>query len=159
MRARIILGSDAIAQTFNAIRFNVLKHARDTAELQMDVRDMRLKMRENLSQGDARHMHLKNDAGGIADIEFMVQYIVLACAADHPELMAFPDNIRILEAASNTGLVNADECAMLQRNYLLMRDLIHRQALQQQQALVEIDEAVTIGRNEVIALWQRLIES
>jgi hypothetical protein len=44
---------------------------------------------------------------------------------------------------------------MLKRNYLLLRDLIHQQALQQQQALVEIDEAVTIHRNKMMALWRR----
>ena len=72
---------------------------------------------------------LKRSAGGIVDIEFMVQYLVLAHAHEHPQLAEFPDNVRILEIASACGVLPPTTARALTEAYLALRAEAHRRAL------------------------------
>ena len=92
---------------------------------------MRAKMRvehEALSEPSA-HARLKLDAGGIVDIEFVVQYLVLAHANEHPELTQWPDVIRLLETLQQCGVVARNTAETLSEAYLAYRSATHRLAL------------------------------
>ena len=82
---------------FEASRRRVLSGAVELETLSADVSEMRLRMRRELSKAGAGQFDIKQGAGGIADIEFLVQYWVLEAAARHPCLLDHSDNIRQLE--------------------------------------------------------------
>jgi len=157
VRARMVLGSSNVTERFNQIRHQVLGKSRDLEMLVRDVTEMRTKMRENLSTGGTGRMHLKNDSGGVADVEFMVQYLVLANAAANPELIEYPDNVRILEVAAKSGLIEQDECDYLKQHYLSLRSLIHRQSLQQKPSNVPMTGPLSIIRQQITDSWNRLL--
>jgi len=157
VRARMILGSTDVMNRFNQIRQQVLGQARNLDSLVQDVTQMRVKMIENLGSGGAEQMHLKNDPGGVADIEFMVQYLVLAYAASYPEMLDYPDNVRILEVAARSELIAPDECDWLKQHYLSLRSLIHRQSLQQKPSIVPMTESLSVIRKQITDSWHRLL--
>src|SRR5690606_3920051 len=116
VRARVVAGNETLAQSFEAVRQAVLCREPDLHELRTEVRAMRQKMRDQL--GSKKHniegeeiFNLKQDAGGIVDIEFMVQYAVLAWAWKQPALARYTDNIRILGALEEAGLLDAESVA------------------------------------------------
>ena len=82
-----------------------------------------------LSLAKAGAFDIKQDPGGIADIEFLVDYWVLAHSAQYPELVEFPDNIRQLEALERVGLVPEERCLRLKEAYLALRQRVHELAL------------------------------
>jgi glutamate-ammonia-ligase adenylyltransferase len=100
---------------------------------------------------------LKQDAGGIVDIEFMVQYGVLAWSHQYPELTQVTDNMRLLDAFVHCGLMSSKDCQTLQETYLAYRVETHKRALQKQDLLmtqVELDQlGFDIKINNVISLW------
>jgi glutamate-ammonia-ligase adenylyltransferase len=102
-------------------------------------------------------MHLKQDAGGVADIEFIVQYLVLAHAADHPALLTYTDNIRVLDTVENEQLLPANDVQLLRSSYLALRERLHRQALQEASPIVPLDDALIQLRDGVIVLKNRIL--
>src|SRR5690606_23174264 len=87
VRARVVAGDADVARRFEAIRREILARPRDPVVLRGEIRDMRERMRKELSRGGPARFDLKQDRGGIADIEFIVQYAVLRWAAEYPELL------------------------------------------------------------------------
>ncbi|WP_045856982.1 bifunctional [glutamate--ammonia ligase]-adenylyl-L-tyrosine phosphorylase/[glutamate--ammonia-ligase] adenylyltransferase [Teredinibacter purpureus] len=166
VRARVVAGDTTLTPHFDGVRQRILEITRDTATLQKDVATMREKMRAHL--GSDKHndgtaaFHLKQDRGGIVDIEFMVQYAVLAWANKVPALTRFTDNIRILESLAQSNLLSAQEVDKLTSAYKALRSLGHRLTLQQQPSLVKADqlsEDVTIAREQVTRLWKTIVEN
>ncbi|UCE89592.1 MAG: bifunctional [glutamate--ammonia ligase]-adenylyl-L-tyrosine phosphorylase/[glutamate--ammonia-ligase] adenylyltransferase [Pseudomonadota bacterium] len=153
VRARVVAGDPLIAQQFDVLRREVLGQPRDPEPLRREVREMRERMRSANSRSKAGEFDLKQDYGGIADIEFMVQYGVLAWAAEHPTLLDFPDNIRILEGFAGAGLMPADETALLTDAYRTYRDRLHRLTLQELPGVVPEAEYAT-QREAVAQLWR-----
>ncbi|MBP8219818.1 MAG: bifunctional [glutamate--ammonia ligase]-adenylyl-L-tyrosine phosphorylase/[glutamate--ammonia-ligase] adenylyltransferase, partial [Aeromonas sp.] len=101
VRARAVVGETAIVADFNQIRQQVLSRHRDQAALQQEVVAMRDKMRAHLLRGTAEQYDLKQGAGGMTDIEFMAQYLVLAYAEAHPDTMTrWSDNVRIFDTCA-----------------------------------------------------------
>ena len=94
LRARAVAGDTQLCAAFEAVRRRTLSVAVRRESLRADVLAMRLRMRRELSHSSPGQFDIKQDAGGIADIEFLVQYWVLAAAASHPELLTYTDNIR-----------------------------------------------------------------
>jgi len=129
------------------------------------VRAMRQKMRDNLGSKDTsgQQFHLKQDAGGIVDIEFLVQYGVLAWSHQHPALLAVTDNMRLLDAFAQVGLMNPQDRQTLQETYLSYRAETHRRALQKQSLLLDYDTQSRLGfdvrRSDVIRLWKLWLEA
>src|SRR5208283_582470 len=97
LRARAVAGDAKLRAAFEAVRRRTLAVAVRRDRLRADVLDMRLRMRRELSRSQSGQFDIKQDAGGIADIEFLVQYWVLAAAGSHPDLLTHTDNIRQLE--------------------------------------------------------------
>ena len=90
---------------------------------------MRMRMRAELATSREGQFDLKHDRGGLADIEFLVDYWVLSNAAQTPALVEFPDNVRQLEALELAKLVPAEHCQELTPVYLLLRERLHELAL------------------------------
>jgi len=162
VRARVIAGSGALAVAFNQLRRSILAKPRDTAVLQKEVIEMRQKMRTHLgsSTQDVEDglFNLKQDEGGIVDIEFLVQYLVLQKAASHPVLCDYSDNIRLLEALQRECIVSENEAHTLQEAYKRYRAIGHRLALQERSKAMN-DEEMTELRASVTAIWQRVLIS
>lgn len=161
VRARVVAGDTRLAERFQEVRHEALARQRDTAQLQEDVRLMRQKMRDHLSteaSGKAEHgvFALKQDRGGIVDIEFMVQYGVLAWAHENPELTRYPDNVRILEGFAHRGLLPEEAARQLKDAYLQYRARGHRLALSHREAKVKDDE-FREERRLVSHWWQALV--
>src|SRR5690606_41855748 len=103
--------------SFEKIRHDILSTPRDKASLLQDVVAMREKMRSSLGTPEARQaevFHIKHDIGGIVAIEFMVQYLMLAWSAEHPELTQWSDNIRQLEELGRAGVLEVADTEKLQ---------------------------------------------
>jgi glutamate-ammonia-ligase adenylyltransferase len=158
VRARAVAGDPRVKERFAQIRHEILVQSRDAPKLQGDVVEMREKMRTNLDKGDDRWFDLKQSVGGIVDIEFMVQYAVLRWAHDHPELMVWTDNIRILETLSKLGLLDNLAAERLMGIYKVLRAAYHHSALQEQPALVDSGHLVE-ERSLVRDIWSWLMKN
>ncbi|TVV44386.1 bifunctional [glutamate--ammonia ligase]-adenylyl-L-tyrosine phosphorylase/[glutamate--ammonia-ligase] adenylyltransferase [Thalassolituus sp. C2-1] len=165
VRARVLCGSQQAADEFQAIRNATLSQPRDLGSLREEVRAMRQKMVDNLGSKDTsgQQFHLKQDAGGIVDIEFLVQYGVLAWSHQYPELLDVTDNMRLLDAFDTAGLMDPQDCQTLQETYLSYRAETHRRALQKQKLLLDSDTLSKLGfnarRNDVTRLWKLWLET
>ena len=156
VRARFVAGAMSIAEKFGKIRRIILTTPRDPLSLRKDVNTMREKMRTSLAKNEPGMFDLKQGPGGIADIEFIVQYGVLCCAKDHPELIRLTDNIGLLELLSDTGFMSAEESDVLKEAYCRYRDKGHRTALQGKSALV-LEESIKVLRSRVQKIWQKFM--
>ncbi|MGI2260727.1 bifunctional [glutamate--ammonia ligase]-adenylyl-L-tyrosine phosphorylase/[glutamate--ammonia-ligase] adenylyltransferase [Shewanella sp. GXUN23E] len=130
VRSRLVFGGQALAQRFKEIRHSVLSQARDPLELAKAVREMRSKMRDHLLKVVDDNFDLKQSPGGIADIEFIAQYLVLANSHQCPELTTWSDNVRIFEDLAELEILDARDAETLTRVYCLLRDENHRLTLQ-----------------------------
>jgi len=167
VRARVLVGSQDVGQAFEKVRAQVLGKSRDLAKLQQEVSEMRAKMRDNLgtrstAAGTAANafeatvpFDLKQDAGGIVDIEFMVQYAALAWSQSHPPLLRWTDNIRILEELEHEGLMPAEDASLLREAYKAYRSAAHRQALQKDAGVIAGDQFAE-ERRQVLRIWKEL---
>ncbi|MDZ7668510.1 MAG: bifunctional [glutamate--ammonia ligase]-adenylyl-L-tyrosine phosphorylase/[glutamate--ammonia-ligase] adenylyltransferase [Gammaproteobacteria bacterium] len=149
VRARGVAGDAALLERFEAVRREILCLPRDNAELQREVLNMRRRMAEHHGEEEG----LKRGTGGIVDIEFMVQYLVLAHAHDNPELAVFSDNMRILETAERLELLPAGVARNLREAYLALRSEWHRSVLD----LPDNERAVEVlasHRDRVRGAWE-----
>ncbi|HCH31693.1 MAG TPA: bifunctional [glutamate--ammonia ligase]-adenylyl-L-tyrosine phosphorylase/[glutamate--ammonia-ligase] adenylyltransferase [Oceanospirillaceae bacterium] len=161
VRARPIAGSQSLAQAFLKVRQQVLSQPKDPQELRQQVVTMRNKMRQQLAtkpsaDGKVHEFHLKQDEGGIVDIEFMVQYAVLAHGQSQPKLLTHTDNIRILEGLELHALMPAEQAHNLREAYQLMRSVEHRLTLQNQAGKVSADDLFE-QRQMVKGIWQQMM--
>jgi len=157
MRARMVVGNPTLRLRFNQIRAAVLGQRRSEAELRDAVAKMRERMRTALGSHQEGHMHLKQDAGGVADIEFVVQYLVLAHASEYPDLLDYTDNIRVLDIVENLQLLPQADAELLRFAYLALRERLHRQALQELSPLVALDEELIKLRDAIVALRTQIL--
>ncbi|MGL5047118.1 MAG: bifunctional [glutamate--ammonia ligase]-adenylyl-L-tyrosine phosphorylase/[glutamate--ammonia-ligase] adenylyltransferase [Shewanella sp.] len=158
VRSRFVFGDNSLAVKFSHIRASVLEKPRDKAELQKAVREMRQKMRDHLLKVSDGMFDLKQSPGGIADIEFIAQYLVLANAYHYPELTIWSDNVRIFGVLAELELLPMMSAQYLTQAYCLLRDENHRLTLQQkvgQLAIVEIAEQA----ERVLSIYRSELES
>jgi glutamate-ammonia-ligase adenylyltransferase len=155
LRSRALAGSSAVCEGFERIRREVLVAHVDRTKLKSEVAKMRRRMRAELTLAKPGFFDLKQDLGGIADIEFLVDYWVLAHSGEHPELVEFPDNIRQLEALERVGLVAAERCAALKAAYLALRQRVHELALDEAGRVVGDGEFVAV-RELVSGVWREV---
>ena len=151
-RARFCAGDPAIGVAFEAEREAILRLPRDRAKLAEEVVAMRRRMHEGHPNPTAL-FDLKHDAGGMVDIEFAVQYLVLAHAHDHPRLTGNLGNIALLRIAGEIGLVDAPLAQRVADAYREFRRTQHAVRLTgAAHARVE-PEAQAERRADVVALW------
>lgn len=155
-RARFAAGDQNLGERFESLRRKVLALPREPGALRQEVRSMRQKMLEG-HPNKSSQFDIKHDRGGMVDIEFIVQFLVLAHAATHPELLDNAGNIALLERAARAGLIPQDaahRCAQAYRDYRKRQHLLRlneaRYARVPPQELAE-------QRISVQGLWSQLI--
>jgi glutamate-ammonia-ligase adenylyltransferase len=157
-RARYCCGDRAVGERFEAIREAILRLPREPERLKADVLEMRQKMRDGHPNASGL-FDLKHDAGGLVDVEFAVQYLVLAHAHAHPELTANIGNIALLKRCAELGLLPADIALPAADAYRELRRLQHAVKLQgAEHARVPPEAAADAGR-AVRALWAAVFGS
>ncbi len=158
VRARFVAGDKCLIEDYQAIRSEILSIKRDPQTLQQEVRDMRKKMRNNLARKQPGMFDIKQGFGGLADIEFMVQYLVLKNAAQYPQLLNWTDNIRILETLAATAILPQSTVADLSQCYCQFRARLHQLSLQEVSAVVAETEFEQ-ERRKIQHYWQAIMES
>jgi len=152
IKARPISGDIRMAKRFEQIRKQVLTRPRIMSKLQKEVVDMRDRMRRELSSHEPEIFDLKQDTGGIVDIEFLVQYLVLLKSSEYNELTRWTDTVRLLETLNQTGIIDADVAHFLKVAYLTYRSTVHQLSLQEKPA--KIPESKFRGlREKVEKIW------
>lgn len=131
VRARVVYGDPQLTSQFDAVRRTIMTTARDGKTLQTEVREMREKMRAHLGNKHRDRFDIKADEGGITDIEFIAQYLVLRYAHEKPKLTRWSDNVRILELLAQNGIMDEQEAQALTVAYTTLRDELHHLALQE----------------------------
>jgi glutamate-ammonia-ligase adenylyltransferase len=158
VRTRMIYGDEPLQNAFTDIRQQVLCQVRDSNKLRKDVVDMRVKMRDHLGGKKAGRFMLKQDPGGITDVEFIAQFLVLNLAHKHPELVTWSDNVRIFETLAQLDIFTQTQQQALNLAYTELRDEIHHRNLLNQDA--DVDEARFTEHREVIkTAWKQWLET
>jgi glutamate-ammonia-ligase adenylyltransferase len=159
VRARVVAGDKKLSEAFDLARKSILEQQRCEQSLRTEVVKMREKMRKHLGQAtkDGK-FSLKQGDGGIVDIEFMVQFAVLAWSHNHPELTRWSDSIRILESLAQSGLLSEQKTSQLIDAYKRYRSAGHLLQLQNQLAEVANSEFLEC-REIVIDQWQTLFDN
>ena len=127
-RARFVAGNKIVGQTFEKTRQEILCQQRNLTQLKHDILTMREKMRA-AHPNPTSSFDIKHDRGGIIDVEFIVQYLVLGFSHKYPELTGNIGNIALLKLAGELGLItsqSAENCRIAYREY---RRIQHRQRL------------------------------
>jgi len=158
VRARIVFGDAALSQRFTGIRRGILCLPREPEKLKTEVREMREKMRAHLGNRQKGRWDIKADRGGITDIEFITQYLVLRYAATEPELTSWSDNVRILALLARHDRMSEEEAHSLTHAYVTLRNELHRLALQALPGQLA-PEAFSAEQSVVNASWQRWLEA
>ncbi len=151
VRANFVAGDNSIYDDFIAIKCQVLSHIKDTENLAKTVTDMRDKML--LSIMNKSHFDIKQSKGGMIDIEFIVQYLVLINANKLSSLCEYSANIALLKHLHKNGLLE-DSFLVLIDIYKAQHQLLHTQVLQPS-AHLEVDEQMNKNIEAVSQLWQQ----
>jgi len=153
LRARPVAGSEQVAAEFTRIRAETLMNRVRRDVLREDVVSMRKRMRQELDRSDGSRFDLKQGEGGIGDIEFIVQYLVLRNARQHPDVIVYSDNIRQLDALAASGCIERETATRLQDVYRAFRLQVHRLMLDEREPLVANADFVA-ERAFVAGLWK-----
>jgi glutamate-ammonia-ligase adenylyltransferase len=154
LHARAVAGDADLRAAFEAVRMDVLQRCVRRDTLRTEVREMRERMRKELSRakpGSGR-FDIKQDAGGTADIEFLAQYWALLHAGTHPPVAMFSDTIRQLESVASADLVPQATVDVLTDAYRKYRERSHHLSLENAEPVVPGEEFRDI-RAAVAAIW------
>ena len=157
VRARPVAGDPELARKFNAIRAEVLRRPRDRDTLRREVREMRDRLRAGRLRCDPGIFDLREDRGGIVDIEFLVQYLVLLESCRYPELVAWTDNVRLLQTLIQSGVLDEESGFLLREAYLTFRAKAHQLSLREQPPQVAEARFVPL-RDRVRRVWEWIME-
>ena len=158
LHARAVAGDPALRARAEALRLDVLQNAVRRDDLKTQVRDMRERMRRELSGAGPGRFDLKQDRGGIADIEFLAQYWALRWARDYPPVVMFPDTIRQLESVASAALVPQETVDQLVKAYQAYRVVGHHRSLDGLDNLLEAG-AFTAERQQVAVIWEAAMQA
>ncbi|MCK3655644.1 bifunctional glutamine synthetase adenylyltransferase/deadenyltransferase [Pasteurellaceae bacterium Macca] len=153
VRARAVYGSATLREKFAQIRRETLQMPRTSGLLRQEICTMREKMYHHLSHTPTGKFHLKTDQGGITDIEFLAQYLVLNHAHQHPPMADWSDNVRIFDSSVACGILTPTQGEGLKNAYTTLRNTIHHLNLRNEESVV----AESLFQNErqlVQQIWQ-----
>ncbi|QTA77897.1 Bifunctional glutamine synthetase adenylyltransferase/adenylyl-removing enzyme [Desulfonema limicola] len=156
VRARPIAGDQGLQIRFQEIRRQILAQPRDKDELRKQILDMRNKMKQSLFMPEPGIFDLKQGRGGIVDIEFLVQYLVLLHAHNYPELLEWTDNVRLIKTLADTGIIDDITAYLLRKAYLIYRAAGHKQSLKEKHGKVKKEQFSEL-RKKVIDIWEQFI--
>lgn len=157
VRARCVYGTESLKAEFDQIRQSTLAKKRDVVTLKTDITGMRAKMYQHLTQPQAVEFNLKTDKGGITDIEFIAQYLVLANAETSPDMAVWSDNVRIFDMAMAYGILTEPAGEQLKYCYTAMRNRIHHLNLLRQPSCVPMSE-FEAERDFVGKMWSQIFQ-
>ena len=158
VRARPVFGESSLKAKFEHIRQQVLSASRDIEQLKRDVVEMRGKMFTHLSHSKDSEFNLKTDRGGITDIEFIAQYLMLANAPQNPQLTKWSDNVRIFDDMAEAQILSQTDCDTLKQCYVDLRNAIHHLNLIGKSSVVDETEFVK-ERSFIQTFWDKLFSS
>ena len=158
IRARPITGDPHLTSAFADIRTGTITKPRDPEPLRREVLGMREKMRRETAIQRPEWFDIKQGIGGIVDIEFMVQYLVLLHAHRHPELARWSDNVRQLETLTLCGVITPDTELLLKSAYLEYRASVHRMNLRGESAHAP-EERFRDLNGQISLLWKQVMEA
>ncbi len=153
VRSRPIGGDSRVCERFQAIRQKVISQIRKPEVLCREVGEMRERLRREHAGKDPQRFDIKQDIGGIVDIEFLVQYLVLSKSHEHAALLQWTDNVRLLQTLIETGILADYQAHFLKEAYLTYRAVVHRLSLQERPAVVSEDRFRSL-REKVAAIWK-----
>jgi glutamate-ammonia-ligase adenylyltransferase len=156
IKARPILGDSVLTDHFESTRNEVLARARKKSKLQEEVVDMRDRMRKELLKPAEEMFDLKQDTGGMVDIEFVVQYLVLLKSYEYPELQKWTDNVRLIQTLITTGAIDEYTAHILKHAYLIYRAAAHQASLQEKPAKVPREKFSHL-RSRVEKIWNAFL--
>ncbi|MCY4150157.1 MAG: bifunctional [glutamate--ammonia ligase]-adenylyl-L-tyrosine phosphorylase/[glutamate--ammonia-ligase] adenylyltransferase [Gammaproteobacteria bacterium] len=152
VRARAVAGDAELCEQFEEVRRTILCKERDRGFLRQEI----LKMRNRMTDHHDADEDIKLGVGGVVDIEFMVQFIVLAFANQHPELTTYSDNIRILEIAGDCEVLDRDDADQLTWAYTALRAQMHQHMMD----MTHLDEDLMKSYRETVnCIWEQLFDS
>ncbi|QWE10314.1 bifunctional [glutamate--ammonia ligase]-adenylyl-L-tyrosine phosphorylase/[glutamate--ammonia-ligase] adenylyltransferase [Polynucleobacter sp. es-EL-1] len=160
-RARFSSGNQVVGVFFDAVRCEVLSQKRDIDQLRSEILEMRRKVHAGHPNPSAS-FDLKHDAGGMVDIEFIVQFLVLAYSHEHPQLIGNLGNIALLRIAQELGLISAQSALQVGDAYRLLRARQHRLRLDgAEKTRVNLDAEIQLleARQSVLKLWQEIFHA
>ena len=155
-RARAVAGDGAISQRFEAFRCEILRQPRDAQSLKREVVSMRSKMLD-AHPNRSTLFDLKHDRGGIIDVEFIVQYLVLAHSAAHSALTANSGNLALVMLAAKLGLVKLDAAQAVHAAYRTYRQLQHALRLRGERYARVERRRVVAEIDAVTRLWDAVL--
>ena len=158
LHARAVAGDPSLKARVEAVRMEVLSDAVRREDLRKQVRDMRERMRRELSASGEGRFDLKQDRGGIADIEFLAQYWALGWAQQYPPVAFFSDTIRQLESVASAALVPQETVDVLVRAYQAYRATGHHRSLDGQGNVIGGDPFMA-ERAAVAEIWEAAMEA
>ncbi|MEN9864142.1 MAG: hypothetical protein RLZZ601_1906 [Pseudomonadota bacterium] len=157
-RARFSAGSKVVGGFFDDVRSEVLSQKRDVDQLRHEILEMRRKVHAG-HPNPTPDFDLKHDAGGMVDIEFIVQFLVLAFSNTHPQLIGNLGNIALLRIAGEVGLIQVSMAQEVADAYRLLRARQHRLRLdgaEKTRVDLGLEPQLVQAREVVLALWQEI---
>ncbi|MDO4698192.1 MAG: bifunctional [glutamate--ammonia ligase]-adenylyl-L-tyrosine phosphorylase/[glutamate--ammonia-ligase] adenylyltransferase [Pasteurellaceae bacterium] len=158
VRARAVYGTPELREKFEQIRRNTLAKPRARGGLLDEICKMREKMYQHLAQNSPDYFHLKTDSGGITDIEFIAQFLVLNYAHHYPQMAEWSDNVRIFDSSIACQILSEADGEQLKTCYTTLRNQIHHLNLLNKESVVQSHEFAT-ERAFVQKMWQKLFHS
>lgn len=155
VRARMVTGDSALCEQFDQIRSDILYTTRDQQQLIANVKKMRERMIAANSKSDESNYDLKLDRGGMVDIEFIAQYLVLLGARKHTEMQTVRKTRDILEAASKNGLLGRSDAEQLMSVYETYLKFEQGQKIKQAPSLIAQTEMLN-ERETVRKIWREI---
>ncbi len=156
-RARFCAGDNELGRRFEVLRTDLLRQKRDPATLRAEVLSMRERMHD-AHPNRSGLFDLKHDAGGMIDIEFIVQYLVLAHSASNPAMTGDIGNIALLRLAGDSGLIDSSLAVAVADAYRDFRKLQHQIRLKGADKARIQPESVGPQRASVEQLWRQVME-
>ena len=159
-RARFCAGSEQVGSFFDDVRAIVLTQVRDIDALRREISEMRQKIHAGHPNTSGK-FDLKHDAGGMVDIEFTVQFLILAYASQYPQLIQNLGNIALLGIAAEVGLIDKDLAQAVSSAYRLFRSRQHRLRLDgHEKTRIDIasEPECIEARSAVLRLWENVFK-
>ncbi len=153
LHTRDVAGSKELRTEFESVRMDVLRNSVRRDTLRAEVAAMRERMRKELTRAKPGEFDIKQDAGGVADIEFLAQHWALLWAKDYPPVAMFSDTIRQMESVASAALVPQETVDVLTHAYRAYRTRSHHLSLEAREPIVPATEFVA-ERAAVTRIWR-----
>ena len=157
IRGRFMAGSRATGKRFQQTRRKVLAVKRDRQDLRRQIAQMRQKLITARGGKKAEGLHLKSGPGSILDIEFITQYLTLAHAASHPQILEFTSTTDILTALMEAEVVDGALCRLLCQAFKAFRRELGRLSLDLEPPITRKEHLLQLQK-QVLDAWRMVME-